>query len=180
MTRHTDTDALWRLGSVPVAASVYTGVVAAYMALVSFGNVTDFGTNQAFVQHVLSMDTTFEDSALMWRAITNEAIQITLYIMLIAWEIVTASLLIWATVTWLRALRTGTFERARQLSTLGFTMMVLLFGGGFIVVGGEWFAMWQSTQWNGLRVASQNLTIAALGLILVNLASTRSGIARSD
>jgi len=168
------------LGSVPVAAAVYTGVVAAYMALVSLGNVTDFGTNRVFVQHVLSMDTTFADSALMWRAITNESIQITLYIMLIAWEIAMACLLIWATVTWIRALRTGAFERARRLSTLGFTMMVLLFGGGFIVIGGEWFAMWQSTQWNGIRVAFQNLTIAAFGLILVNLPLARPDTAGSD
>ncbi len=35
------------------------------MALVSFSNITDFGTNQQFVRHVLAMDTTFKDEDLI-------------------------------------------------------------------------------------------------------------------
>ncbi|MEU6165948.1 DUF2165 family protein [Streptomyces tanashiensis] len=35
--------------------------VATSPALPVAGNITDFGTNQQFVQHVLSMDTTFKD-----------------------------------------------------------------------------------------------------------------------
>ena len=31
---------------------------ALYILLVAFNNITDFGTNQAFVQHVFAMDTT--------------------------------------------------------------------------------------------------------------------------
>src|ERR1700712_1559927 len=37
---------------------VLLGLNALHILLVAFGNITDFATNQAFVQHVLSMDTT--------------------------------------------------------------------------------------------------------------------------
>jgi hypothetical protein len=46
------------LGSLPVAIAVFVGLNALYMLLVAFGNITDFGTNQAFVHHVFAMDTT--------------------------------------------------------------------------------------------------------------------------
>jgi Predicted small integral membrane protein (DUF2165) len=39
--------------------------------LVAFDNITDYGTNYLFVQHVMSMDTTFPGNALMYRSITN-------------------------------------------------------------------------------------------------------------
>jgi hypothetical protein len=39
--------------------------LAAFAFLVTFGNITDYGSNFAFVQHVLSMDTTFPGNKLM-------------------------------------------------------------------------------------------------------------------
>ena len=46
-----------------------TSGVALFFTLVAIGNLTDYGSNFAFVQHVLAMDTTFRSPALMWRAI---------------------------------------------------------------------------------------------------------------
>lgn len=162
---------LWRLGTLPVVVTVMTGIVAVYMSLVAIGNITDFDTNQAFVQHVLAMDTTFQDPDLMWRAIEDSTAQNVAYIAVIAWEALTALVLLWATLAWLRPRRRRSLDRPRRLSTIGFLMVVLLFGGGFITIGGEWFAMWQSAQWNGLDPALQNLIIAAFGLVLVNMPS---------
>src|SRR5690348_8059241 len=62
--------------------------LAAFAFLVTFGNILDYGTNFAFVQHVLSMDTTFPGNKLMWRAITSEAVHHAAYSVLIASEIV--------------------------------------------------------------------------------------------
>ncbi len=39
-------------------------------------------------------------------------------------------------------------------------MWVLLFGVGFLAIGGEWVRMWQSEKWNGLQPALQNFLIA--------------------
>ena len=49
---------LARVGSPQAAITALTGITALYMGLVVFGNVTDYDTNHAFVQHVFAMDTT--------------------------------------------------------------------------------------------------------------------------
>jgi predicted small integral membrane protein len=186
--------AMGRLGTPPGAAAALTGTVALYALLVAFGNITDFGTNQEFVRHVLAMDTTFKDEDLMWRAIRSHPLQDAVYVCIILWETLTALVLCTATVLWARAtvrdprphqcphqcvdqyadrcpygFAGARSERARRASTLGLVMQLLLFGAGFIAVGGEWFAMWQSKEWNGLDAAIRNFTVAALALILVQL-----------
>ena len=45
--------------------------VALFFILAAFGNITDYDTNWAFVQHVLAMDTILPGSTLTWRAATD-------------------------------------------------------------------------------------------------------------
>ncbi|MGX1270616.1 putative small integral membrane protein [Streptomyces phaeoluteigriseus] len=123
--------------AVRVAVTLLTASVALYTALVAFSNITDFGTNQQFVRHVLAMDTTFEDDDLMWRAVTARRLQDAAYVLIIVWETVAALVLVAGTWFWARRAP----GRARQVSTYGLLMVMLLFGGGFIAIGGEWFAM---------------------------------------
>ncbi|MEU2772113.1 DUF2165 domain-containing protein [Streptomyces sp. NPDC007162] len=151
--------------ALSLAAAVLTGTVALYIALVAFGNITDFGTNQAFVQHVLAMDTTFKDDDLMWRAITDKGLENTAYVAIIVWETLAALVLTAGTVLWFRR----DDGRARRVSTYGLLMLVLLFGAGFIGIGGEWFSMWQSKTWNGLDAATRVLVLTGLALVVVQL-----------
>ncbi|MEV6806214.1 DUF2165 domain-containing protein [Streptomyces sp. NPDC051132] len=148
-----------------LAAGVLTGILALYIALVALGNITDFGTNQQFVRHVLAMDTTFRDDRLMWRAVTSTALEDTAYVLIIVWESVAALLLIAGTWLWAR----GRTAPARRWSTYGLLMLMLLFGAGFIAVGGEWFAMWQSKSWNGLDAATRIFLISGVALIVNHL-----------
>ena len=150
--------------ALTLTATLLTGTVALYITLVAFGNITDFGTNQQFVRHVLAMDTTFKDDDLMWRAITSHAWEDAAYVAIIVWETVAALVLIAATYLWARR-----HPRARQLSTLGLLMLLLLFGAGFIAIGGEWFAMWQSKTWNGLDAATRVIVLTGVALLVTNL-----------
>ncbi|MFE6285798.1 DUF2165 domain-containing protein [Streptomyces sp. NPDC057877] len=152
--------------TIPLAATVLTGTVALYMALVAFGNITDFGTNQQFVRHVLAMDTTFKDEDLMWRAITTRWIQDAAYVAIIVWETVAALLLVYATWLWARRGQ----GPARRFSTYGLLMVLLLFGAGFMAIGGEWFAMWQSADWNGLDAALRVVLLSGVALLVVQAA----------
>ncbi|GHH52522.1 DUF2165 domain-containing protein [Streptomyces candidus] len=171
---------LLRLGAPPVTATALSATCALYMALVAFGNITDFGTNQQFVQHVLSMDTTFKDPDLMWRAVQSPTLQNAVYVAIVVWEILTASVLIVATWFWITGLRRDAYDRARAASTVGLVMMMLLFGMGFLAIGGEWFAMWQSSDWNGLDPAARNVALAAFTLLFVHLSGTgRAGAERT-
>lgn len=170
----------WRtLGILPFAAGCLVIVNALYIFLVALGNITDYDTNFAFVQHVLSMDTTNFggdpgkdlDPDVMWRAITDPVIWNIAYIGVIVWESLTAIVLIVGVVMFFRGFLGHGFVAARVWSSIGLTMIILLFVGGFITVGGEWFQMWRSTAWNGLDPAFRNSVIAGLGLVLLHLPS---------
>jgi predicted small integral membrane protein len=75
-------------------AAVLVGLNALYLALVAFGNITDYASNEAFVRHVLAMDTTNFgaptgqdlDPDVMWRAVTTPWIQTAAYVAIIVWS----------------------------------------------------------------------------------------------
>ncbi|MER7901031.1 DUF2165 domain-containing protein [Streptomyces sp. NPDC096046] len=157
-------------GALSLAATLLTATIALYTALVAFGNITDFGTNQQFVRHVLAMDTTFKDEDLMWRAITSQGLQDAVYVGIIVWETLAALVLIYGSWLWVRR----DDARARRMSGYGLLMVMLLFGAGFIAIGGEWFAMWQSESWNGLDAATRIFLFSGVVLI-VNQLSARRG-----
>ncbi|MCS7479025.1 DUF2165 domain-containing protein [Umezawaea endophytica] len=159
---------LARVGSPHTVAAVVTAITALYLLLVVFGNITDYGTNRAFVEHVFAMDTTFQSPDTTWRAITSPALVTIAYVLIIAWEAVTALVLAAGVAAWIGVIFRGRdATTARQWSSAGLVMQLLLFGGGFIAIGGEWFVMWQSKSWNGLQAALQNFIIAGISLVLV-------------
>ncbi|MEU3488912.1 DUF2165 domain-containing protein [Streptomyces massasporeus] len=157
-------------GTLSLAATLLTATIALYMALVAFGNITDFGTNQQFVRHVLAMDTTFKDEDLMWRAVTSQGLQDAAYVGIIVWETIAALVLIYG--SWLWARRDDL--RARRMSTYGLLMVMLLFGAGFIAIGGEWFSMWQSKSWNGLDAATRIFVFSGVVLLVNQLSAPRA------
>lgn len=161
---------LQTFGSLRAVVAVLTLITAVQMALIAFGNITDYETNHQFVVHVLAMDTTFQSPNMMWRAITSPALVTIVYVAIIVWETIAALVLIAATVAWVRAVAgRGPVATARRLSSIGWLMWILLFGGGFVAIGGEWFQMWQSQDWNGLDAAMRNVIIAGVALVLNHL-----------
>ena len=141
--------------------------IAFFFTLVAFGNVTDYNSNWQFVQHVLSMDTTFPNATLRWRAITNPTFQQAGYWGIIAAEILTAVGLWLGCLRLLKAAGGYEFGRAKSVAVLGLTLGFLLYAVGFVSVGGEWFAMWQSQTWNGQQKAFD--FVAMIGAVLIVL-----------
>jgi predicted small integral membrane protein len=153
---------------VRIIKTALVAAIALFFTLVAFSNVTDYGTNWAFVQHVLAMDTIFPDSTLRWRAITGPALQTLAYWLIIAFEAATAVVL-WAGVVRLIPRLRGDFAAAKSTAIAGLGMGFLLYAGGFIAIGGEWFAMWQSHEWNGQQAAFGFLTMIGIVLIVLLL-----------
>ncbi|WP_406871476.1 DUF2165 domain-containing protein [Aminobacter sp. P9b] len=144
--------------------------LAAFAFLVAFGNITDYGSNFAFVQHVLSMDTTFPGNALMYRSITSPALWTAGYWLIIVGEALTCVLFLVAAFKLWQA-RNGSgreFNDAKGFVVIGATMGFLVWFLGFMVVGGEWFAMWQSSTWNGQEAAFKFYMTMLAVLIFVN------------
>ena len=63
------------MGIVRASKLLLVMAMALLASLVSFGNLTDYGSNLAFVQHVFLMDTTFPGNANMYRAIKSPVVQ---------------------------------------------------------------------------------------------------------
>ena len=60
--------------------------LAVFCLLVAYDNIADYGANYLFVQHVLSMDTTFPGNELMYRSITDPLVWQIAYALIIAAE----------------------------------------------------------------------------------------------
>lgn len=142
--------------------------VGLWALLIAADNVFDYDSNWQFVRHVLSMDTVFPDNALKWRAITSPVLQTVGYWLIIATEWVMAALCLLGGIALFRARRErSAFGAAKPLAAAGLVLVFLLYFVGFVVVGGEWFCMWQSAIWNGQAKAVMFLTCAMLVLIVL-------------
>lgn len=153
--------------AIRLAKTAMVAGIALFASLVAFGNITDYGTNFVFVQHVLSMDTIFPGSNIHYRAIVSPALHHAAYALIIAAEGATGVLCwIGAMQMWLRRCAdAAAFQRAKTFAVLGLTLGFLLWQVGFMTIGGEWFGMWQSAQWNGVPGAFR-FVVVILGVLI--------------
>jgi predicted small integral membrane protein len=143
--------------------------VALFYTLVVFNNITDYGSNYQFVQHVLKMDTTFPGNRGLWRAIDNPRMDTLFYVSIIVWEAITGILCWWGLLRLLRhlAVPAAAFDRVKSIAIVALTLGLLLWLVAFLTVGAEWFLMWQSPTWNGQEAAFRMFVV--VGLVLVYL-----------
>jgi predicted small integral membrane protein len=145
--------------------------IALFYAVVVFNNLTDYDSNYQFVRHVLMMDSTFSGNQGMWRAINSPAAHTAFYVSIISWEFVTTLLCLWGGIRLARAFNAGAekFQRAKNVAFAGLTLSLLMWLVAFLSVGGEWFLMWQSKNWNGQEAAFRMFTVVGIVLLLVAL-----------
>jgi predicted small integral membrane protein len=129
------------------------------------------------VRHVLSMDTTFPGNALLYRRITSPALRQAGYALIIAGEGLTGIALAVAAISLARHLRSDRvrFNRAKRFTRIAAALGFLVWFFGFMVVGGEWFSMWQSSMWNGQEAAFRFYMTLLAVLIFVNQRDQRTG-----
>ena len=141
--------------------------IAFFYTLVVFNNTTDFDSNYQFVRHVLMMDSTFPGNNGMWRSMSNPVWHLIFYLSIIAWEAVTALLCWWGGFQLLRTLRRPAleFNAAKRIPIIALTLGLLMWLVAFLIVGAEWFLMWQSHQWNGQDAAFRMFVV--LGVVML-------------
>ncbi len=161
-----------RLCKIALVASV-----AFFLGLVVLNNTLfDYPSNYAFVHHVLAMDSLFSGESQAWRALRDPTpddgswwLYHVAYASIIVWEAVAG--LLCAAGAWRlwrgRFAPAAAFQQAKTLAAVGLVVSMLQWFLGFITVGGEWFLMWQSPDWNGQDAAFR--MFACLGIILVFL-----------
>lgn len=149
-------------------------VLGLFCLLVAFDNITDYPTNYAFVQHVLSMDTTLPGNALKYRAISNPVVWQLAYASIIAAEGLAGIFYIMGAVSLWRVRRApaDSFNRAKGYAVAASTLAFLIWFFGFMLVGGEWFAMWESQNWNGQEPAFRFYILIVAVLLFINQPDT--------
>src|SRR5262245_36061208 len=113
--------------AIRAAKMATVAAIALFDSLVAFGNLTDYNTNHAFVEHVMSMDAIVPHATIKYRAITSPALQHAAYAVIIATEVATA-VLCWIGAAMLaRRLRADAtaFNRAKTFAVTGLTLGVL-------------------------------------------------------
>lgn len=125
------------------------------MLLVCFNNIFDYNTNFRFVSMVAKMDDTFSKQMSGWRSINNVLLHHGMFILIIAGELLIAILLLLGVFRMINKFNSETieFKNAKKYTSLGLSLGVLLWFIVFITVGGEWFLMWQSKNWNAQGTA---------------------------
>jgi predicted small integral membrane protein len=165
----TDTSRLVSPHALRLAKILLTTSLAAFAFIVAYDNGVYYGSNYEFVRHVLSMDTTFPTNTLRTRAITNPALWNAAYVAIITTEALTALAFAKGAYDLLRNLRAPAqrFQAAKRFAIIGATIAFLLWFTGFMVIGGEYFSMWQSAIWNGQQAAFRFYVTVLLVLIVV-------------
>jgi predicted small integral membrane protein len=143
--------------------------IALFYTLVVLNNTTDFDSNYQFVRHVLMMDTTFPGNKGMWRALSGPAWHQCFYFSIIGWEILTMILSWWGVVALLRNIRSSAveFNVAKRIPVIALTLGMLMWLVAFLIVGAEWFLMWQSHLWNGQEAAFRMFVVVGIVLLLM-------------
>lgn len=143
--------------------------MAFFATLVSFGNITDYDTNFAFVYHVFTMDTIFPESEIKYRAIESPMIHTIGYIGIIVLETLTAIFCWIGGIVLLKNWKQPAkiFNQHKKWAVVGLTLGFLTWQVAFMSVGGEWFGMWMSKQWNGVPDAFRFFITMLIVLIFV-------------
>jgi predicted small integral membrane protein len=145
------------------------GGVAVLCGFIFAGNIHDPGSNLLFVQHVFSMDTIIPVSAMADHAIPVPLLWRIGFWLIVIGEGLTAALFALAALELVRA-RNSTaqdFHQAKRFVFIGAGCGFLVWFIGFLAIGGEWFAMWQSQVWNGQQPAFRIFASILLVLIFV-------------
>ena len=151
--------------------AICVAAIGIMAAVIAFGNITDYSSNYQFVEHVLKMDTTFNESHLHYRSINSVFAFNAFYVFIIVMEVLMAFCCIKGGWLLFKNLKSDAviFHASKNWAVAGIIIGIIIWFLGFEVIGGEWFAMWQSTVWHGLAAAERVLSFLFFSLILLHL-----------
>src|SRR5258708_4909942 len=149
------------------AKAILVAAIGIMAALIVIGNTTDYYTNYVFVEHVMKMDSTFQGSNIHYRSIDSPVFFHAGYILIIAMEMLMAVCCLKGSWLLFKNIKSDSaiFNASKNWAAAGILIGIIIWFLGFEVVGGEWFAMWQSPTWNGLASAERIVSFLTLVLI---------------
>jgi len=160
------TELLFRLTAfVPL---IGTAIMAAIVVL---NNLSAPRSNFLFIEHIMTMDTTYQAPGTVWRAIRSPRVHWAAFVFIVFCEALVAVFGFMGSVELLIHLRmpTAAWDAAKYYGYLSFLVALFVWFFIFQVVGAEWFESWQSEQWNGIRDSIRINLITVSGILLLRL-----------
>ena len=154
---------------VQLCQTLFVALIGLFALLVAYNNVRDPQSNLRLVEHVLAMDSVFPDSRLRNRAIASPLAHRIAFWLIVAAEALTALLCLAGAAILARMHGSGAeeFHAAKVVAFAGLGLGFAVWFGGFMVIGGQWFASWQSQQWSGRESAF--MFYSAIGIAFLAL-----------
>jgi predicted small integral membrane protein len=156
--------------AVPLLLLAGTSLMA---TIVVIGNVTDSSSNLKFIERIFSMDTTYQSPRLMWRAIKSNAIHRLALVFIVVCE---SSV---AVTGWIGVADLATnlhssadeWHGAKFWGVVGLGLATFVWFFVFEVIGNEWFASWQSSEWKATNETARINLVTFATLILLHLST---------
>lgn len=140
-----------------------------FMGLAAVNNLLSSQGAYGAVNMVVSMGGTFQDPAVMWRAVETPAIVWLGVAGIILTEAIAAFFCFCGGYNLLRARQSQTaFLAARSKAIIGLTITAALYFIGFQVIAGEWFMLWQNREVGTLQEAFRNFVPAMLLMLWIS------------
>ncbi|MBS0285788.1 MAG: DUF2165 domain-containing protein [Proteobacteria bacterium] len=142
---------------------------ALLMTLAVLDNIFAYDINYDYVQHVMSMDTTFKHPHQYWRAVHNPFFYNLCLILIIIFEGV-ASIVLWVgTFYLLKNMKSdkAQFQAAKQWGAVGLLLTLVLYSLIFMTIASQWFASWQSSIWNSKNASMPFIILFGLTYLLL-------------
>jgi predicted small integral membrane protein len=154
---------------IQICQTLFVALIGAFALLVTVNNLRDPRINLRLVEHLLSMDSVFPDSRLRERAILSPLAHRAAFWLIVAVEGVVAALCLYGAgiLAGMVGAPATDFHAAKGCAFAGLGLGFALWFGGFMVVGGQWFASWQSRQWSGRESAF--MFYSAIGIAFLAL-----------
>lgn len=156
------------MSAIRLVQFTLTVLLSVHLLLIAATNITDYGVNFEFLRQVAGMEDTFS-SQKAWRSVTNPFFLHPMYWIVLAAETLSGWLCaLGARRMWInRFAPDNWYETGKRPAIYGALIALSLWFGVFLVVGGEWFLMWQSKTWNALPTAYSLSAIYGLALLIL-------------
>lgn len=155
---------------IRVSKILLVAAVAVFALLTAYTNTVNYYGNFPAVQQVFMMEKVSPDATITYRAIHSPVVHHLGLTLIIALEYLTALVCLMGLWKLIRNVKQPAmmFNKAKNMAVAGLTIGFLTWQFIFMTVGGEWFAMWMSPQFDNVIQTAFRIFMMIL-LVLVYL-----------
>lgn len=143
---------------------------ASLLSLAFLGNIFAYDINYVYLKNIMSMHEIPQHPYLNWRAVHNPFYFHVCYFVIIFLEGI-ISLLLWiGSYHLFKNFRknASVFSQSTQWCQIGLLLSLVLYSVLFFMIGGEWFASWQSAHWNAKAASMPFIMLQGLIFLIIS------------